>query len=33
MSDNTYGSANLQIRRIGNKFGKRILTDSLFINL
>ena len=33
MSDNTYGSANLQIRCIGNKFGKRILTDSLFINL
>ena len=33
MSDNTYGFANLQIRRIRNKFGKHILTDSLFINL
>ena len=33
MSDNTYGSANLRIRCIGNKFGKHILTDTLFINL
>ena len=33
MSDNTYGFANLRIRRIGNKFGKHILTDTLFINL
>ena len=28
----TYGSANLR-RRIGNKFGKHIRTDTLFINL
>ena len=33
MSGNTYGSANLRIRRIGNKFGKHSLTDILFINL
>ena len=29
----TYRSANLRIRRIGNKFGKHIRTDILFINL
>ena len=29
----TNGSANLRIRRIGNKFGKHIRTDTLFINL
>ena len=29
----TYGSANLRIKRIGNKFGKHIRTDTLFTNL
>ena len=29
----TYGSANLRIKRIGNKFGKHIWTDTLFTNL
>ena len=29
----TCGSANLRIKRIGNKFGKHIQTDTLFTNL
>ena len=29
----TYSSANLRIRKIGNKFGKHIRLDTLFINL
>ena len=29
----TYGSANLRIKRIGNKFGEQIRTDILFTNL
>ena len=29
----TSGSANLRIKRIGNKFGKHIQTDTLFTNL
>ena len=29
----TYGPANLRIKRIGNKFGKHIRTDTLFTNL
>ena len=33
MYGSTYGSANLQIRRIGKKFERHILTDTLFINL
>ena len=28
-----YGPANLRIKRIGNKFGKHIRTDTLFTNL
>ena len=29
----TNGSANLRIKKIGNKFGKHIRTDTLFTNL
>lgn len=33
MSDNTYGSPGLLIKRLNDRFGKHVKSDTLFLNL